>query len=95
MASAFFCYFSDVKKLYIAFVVVFAVMLLLPFSAQTIADLRGEKRFVSLYIFKDVVYTPFKRESKMAESAAKLNEAWFAARESMAGGAKWAKPWSR
>ena len=86
MASAFFCYFSDVKKLYIAFVVVFAVMLLLPFSAQTIADLRGEKRFVSLDIFKDVVYTPFKRESKMAESAAKLNEAWFAARESMAGG---------
>ena len=74
------------KKLYIAFVVVFAVMLLLPFSAQTIADLRGEKRFVSLDIFKDVVYTPFKRESKMAESAAKLNEAWFAARESMAGG---------
>ncbi len=86
MASAFFCYFSDVKKLYIAFVVVFAVMLLLPFSAQTIADLRGEKRFVSLDIFKDIVYTPFKRESKMAESAAKLNEAWFAARESMAGG---------
>ncbi len=74
------------KKLYIAFVVVFAVMLLLPFSAQTIADLRGEKRFVSLDIFKDAVYTPFKRESKMAESAAKLNEAWFAARESMAGG---------
>ncbi len=86
MASVFFCYFSDVKKLYIAFVVVFTVMLLLPFSAQTIADLRGEKRFVSLDIFKDVVYTPFKRESKMAESAAKLNEAWFAARESMAGG---------
>jgi hypothetical protein len=86
VASAFFCYFSDVKKLYIAFVVVFAVMLLLPFSAQTIADLRGEKRFVSLDIFKDIVYTPFKRESKMAESAAKLNEAWFAARESMAGG---------
>jgi hypothetical protein len=86
VASAFFCYFSDVKKLYIAFVVVFAVMLLLPFSAQTIADLRGEKRFVSLDIFKDAVYTPFKRESKMAESAAKLNEAWFAARESMAGG---------
>ena len=76
------------KKLYIAFVVVFAVMLLLPFSVQTIADIRGEKRFVSLDIFKDVVYTPFKRESKMAESAAKLNEAWFAARESIAGGAE-------
>ena len=76
------------KKLYIAFIVVFAVLLLLPFSVQTVADLRGEKRFVSLDIFKDVVYTPFKRESKMAESAAKLNEAWFAARESIAGGAE-------
>ena len=74
------------KKLYIAFVVVFSVMLLLPFSVQTIADLRGEKRFVSLDIFKDVVYTPFVRESKMAASAAKLNDAWFAARESIAGG---------
>ena len=76
------------KKLYIAFIVVFAVLLLLPFSVQTVADLRGEKRFVSLDIFKDVVYTQFKRESKMAESAAKLNEAWFAARESIAGGAE-------
>ena len=76
------------KKLYIAFVVVFAVLLLLPFSVQTIADLRGEKRFVSLDIFKDVVYTPFVRESKMKASAAKLNEAWFAARESIAGGAE-------
>jgi lysophospholipase L1-like esterase len=77
-----------VKKLYIAFIVVFAVLLLLPFSVQTVADLRGEKRFVSLDIFKDIVYTPFARESKMAESAAKLNEAWFAARESIAGGAE-------
>ncbi|WP_407458147.1 alginate O-acetyltransferase AlgX-related protein [Fibrobacter sp.] len=76
------------KKLYIAFIVVFAVLLILPFSVQTVADLRGEKRFVSLDIFKDIVYTPFARESKMAESAAKLNEAWFAARESIAGGAE-------
>ena len=76
------------KKLYIAFIIVFAVLLLLPFSAQTIADVRGEKRFVSLDIFKDVVYTPFARESKMTASAAKLNEAWFAAREFMAGGSE-------
>ncbi len=76
------------KKLYIAFIVFFAVLLLLPFTVQTVADLRGEKRFVSLDIFKDVVYTPFKRESKMAESAAKLNDAWFAARESIAGGSE-------
>lgn len=76
------------KKLYVTFVVVFAVLLLLPFTVQTVADLRGEKRFVSLDIFKDVVYTPFKRESKMAESATKLNDAWFAARESIAGGAE-------
>ena len=74
------------KKLYIAFVVVFAVLLLLPFSVQTVADLRGEKRFVSLDIFKDIVYTPFVRESRMVESSAKLNDAWFAARESIAGG---------
>ena len=61
-------------------------MLLLPFSVQTVADLRGEKRFVSLDIFKDIVYTPFVRESRMVESSAKLNDAWFAARESIAGG---------
>jgi hypothetical protein len=75
-----------VKKIYIFFVVVFAIMLLLPFSVQTVADLRGEKRFVSLDIFKDIVYTPFVRESRMVESSAKLNDAWFAARESIAGG---------
>lgn len=74
------------KKIYIFFVVVFAIMLLLPFSVQTVADLRGEKRFVSLDIFKDIVYTPFVRESRMVESSAKLNDAWFAARESIAGG---------
>ena len=74
------------KKLYIFFVVVFAIMLLLPFTVQTVADLRGEKRFVSLDIFKDIVYTPFVRESRMVESSAKLNDAWFAARESIAGG---------
>ena len=74
------------KKLYIFFVVVFAIMLLLPFSVQTVADLRSEKRFVSLDIFKDIVYTPFVRESRMVESSAKLNDAWFAARESIAGG---------
>ena len=76
------------KKIYLFFIVVFAVLLLLPFSVQTVADLRGEKRFVSLDIFKDVFYTPFARESKMAASAAKLNDAWFAARESMAGGSE-------
>ena len=76
------------KKIYLFFIVVFAVLLLLPFSVQTVADLRGEKRFVSLDIFKDVFYTPFARESKMAASAAKLNDTWFAARESMAGGSE-------
>ena len=76
------------KKLYIAFVVAFAILLLLPFTVQTIADLRGEKRFVSLDIFKDVVYTPFVRESNMAAGAAKLDSAWRAARESIAGGAE-------
>ena len=76
------------KKLYIAFVVAFAVLLLLPFTVQTIADLRSEKRFVSLDIFKDIVYTPFVRESNMAANAAKLDSAWLQARESIAGGAE-------
>ena len=74
------------KKIYIFFVVVFAVLLLLPFSVQTVADLRGEKRFVSLDIFKDIVYTPFVRESRMVDLSIKLNDAWLAARESIAGG---------
>ena len=63
------------KKIYIFFVVVFAVLLLLPFSVQTVADLRGEKRFVSLDIFKDIVYTPFVRESRMVDLSTKLNDA--------------------
>ena len=74
------------KKIYIFFVVVFAVLLLLPFSVQTVADLRGEKRFVSLDIFKDIFYTPFVRESRMVDLSTKLNDAWLAARESIAGG---------
>ena len=53
---------------------------------QTVADLRGEKRFVSLDIFKDIVYTPFVRESRMVDLSTKLNDAWLAARESIAGG---------
>ena len=76
------------KKLYIAFIVVFAILLLLPFTVQTVADLRGEKRFVSLDIFKDVFYTPFERESRMVEAASKLNDAWFTAREAIAGGSE-------
>lgn len=76
------------NKKYVPFIVVFAVLLLLPFSVQTMADLRGEKRFVSFDIFKDVVYTPFKREFALNEGAAKLDSAWRAARESMAGGAE-------
>ena len=64
----------------------FALLLLLPFTVQTVADLQGEKRFVSLDIFKDIVYTPFVRESNMAAGAAKLDSAWRAAREAIAGG---------
>lgn len=76
----------DVNKKYVAFIVFFALLLLLPFTVQTIADLRGEKRFVSLDIFKDAVYTPFKRESSLNEGASRLDEAWRFARESIAGG---------
>lgn len=76
----------DVNKKYVAFIVFFSVLLLLPFMVQTVADLRGEKRFVSFDIFKDAVYTPFKRESSLNEGAAKLDEAWRNAREAIAGG---------
>lgn len=74
------------KKIYVAIVVLFGVLLLLPFTVQAVADLQGEKRFVSLDIFKDIVYTPFVRESNMAAGAAKLDSAWRSAREAIAAG---------
>lgn len=76
------------KRKYIACVVLFGILLLLPFTVQTVADFRGEKRFVSLDIFKDLLYTPFKRESKINENAQKLASAWRCARESVAGGSE-------
>ena len=76
------------KKIYVAIVVLFALLLLLPFTVQTVADLRGEKRFISLDIFKDVVYTPFVRESALSAGAFKLDSAWRGAREAIAGGAE-------
>ena len=76
------------NKKYVALVVLFGLLLLLPFTVQTVADLRGEKRFVSLDIFKDVVYTPFVRESNMTAGAAKLDSVWRSAREAIAGGAE-------
>ena len=79
-------YLSDVHKKYVILVVFFGILLLTPFGVQTIDDIRGEKRFVSLDIFKDVVYTPFVRESNIAAGAAKLDSAWRTARESIAGG---------
>lgn len=74
------------KKIYVAIVALFALLLLLPFTVQTVADLRGEKRFVSLDIFKDVVFTPFVRESALSAGAEKLDSAWRSAREAIAGG---------
>ena len=74
------------NKKYVAIVVLFGVLLLLPFTVQAVADLQGEKRFVSLDIFKDIVYTPFVRESNMAAGAAKLDSAWRKAREAIAAG---------
>ncbi len=81
-------YLSDVQKKYVILVVFFGILLLTPFGVQTIDDIRGEKRFVSLDIFKDVVYTPFVRESNIAAGALKLDSAWRTARESIAGGAE-------
>ncbi|MBO7059930.1 MAG: hypothetical protein J6W54_02370 [Fibrobacter sp.] len=76
------------QKKYVILVVFFGILLLTPFGVQTIDDIRGEKRFVSLDIFKDVVYTPFVRESNIAAGALKLDSAWRTARESIAGGAE-------
>lgn len=74
------------QKKFIALVVVFALLLLLPFGVQAVTDLRGEKRFVSFDIFKDAIYTPFKREAAIGTAAAALDSAWRAARESVAAG---------
>lgn len=76
------------NKKYLAIVVLFGILLLLPFTVQAVADLRGDKRFVSLDIFKDIVYTPFVRESNLSAGAMRLDSAWRAARESIAGGAE-------
>ena len=76
------------QKKYVILVVFFGILLLTPFGVQAIDDIRGEKRFVSLDIFKDVVYTPFVRESNIAAGTAKLDSAWRKARESIAGGAE-------
>jgi hypothetical protein len=77
-----------VNKKYVAIVVLFGILLLLPFTVQAVADLRGDKRFVSFDIFKDIVYTPFVRESNMTAGAMRLDSAWRAAREAIAGGAE-------
>ena len=76
------------NKKYIAIVVLFALLLLLPFTVQAVADLRGEKRFVSFDIFKDVVYTPFVRESNLSAGAMRLDSLWRGAREAIAGGSE-------
>ncbi|MCQ2092423.1 MAG: hypothetical protein MJY85_07060 [Fibrobacter sp.] len=75
------------KRKYQVIIAVFALLLLLPFTVQTVVDLQGEKRFRSLDIFKDVVYTPFKRQSTLAAASDTLSVRWMAAREAIAGGA--------
>lgn len=76
------------KNRYIAIVIVFSLLLLLPFTVQTVVDLQGEKRFRSLDIFKDLVYTPFKRQVDLSVAADTLAARWTAAREAIAGGAE-------
>ncbi len=74
------------NKKYIIPVVIFSILLLLPFGVQVVADLRGEKRFQPFDIFKDVVYTPIVREKKVAAAADSLDVKWRAAREAIAAG---------
>ena len=76
------------NKKYIIPVVIFSILLLLPFGVQAVADLRGEKRFQPFDIFKDVVYTPIVREKKVAAAADSLAVKWRAAREAIAAGAE-------
>ena len=76
------------NKKYIIPVVIFSILLLLPFGVQVVADLRGEKRFQPFDIFKDVVYTPIVREKKVAATADSLDVKWRAAREAIAAGAE-------
>jgi lysophospholipase L1-like esterase/uncharacterized Fe-S cluster protein YjdI len=77
-----------VNKKYLISVIVFSVLLLVPFGVQAVADLRGEKRFQPFDIFKDVVYTPIVREKKVAAAADSLDAKWRAAREAIAAGAE-------
>ena len=76
------------NKKYIIPVVIFSILLLLPFGVQAVVDLRGEKRFQPFDIFKDVVYTPIVREKKVAAAADSLDAKWRAAREAIAAGAE-------
>ena len=76
------------NKKYIIPVVIFSILLLLPFGVQAVNDLRGEKRFQPFDIFKDVVYTPIVREKKVAAAADSLDVKWRAAREAIAAGAE-------
>ncbi len=76
------------NKKYLISVIVFSVLLLLPFGVQVVADLRGEKRFQPFDIFKDAVYTPIVREKKVAAAADSLDVKWRAAREAIAAGAE-------
>ena len=76
------------NKKYIIPVVIFSILLLVPFGVQAVADLRGEKRFQPFDIFKDVVYTPIVREKKVAAAADSLDVKWRAAREAIAAGAE-------
>ena len=74
------------QKKFIIPIVIFSVLLLLPFGVQAVADLRGEKRFQPFDIFKDVFYTPIVREKRVAALADSLDAKWRAARESIAAG---------
>ena len=76
------------QKKFIIPIVIFSILLLLPFGVQAVADLCGEKRFQPFDIFKDVVYTPIVREKKVAAAADSLDAKWRAARESIAAGAE-------
>lgn len=88
----------NVKKSFVVLIAIFGVLLLLPFTVQTVVDfcgtsdeeadssVSGGPRLLSFDIFKDTFYGPFKREASMVDNARKLKAAWHDARENVAAG---------
>lgn len=72
------------KKFYVSFVVLFCILLLLPFSVQAVSVLYTGSRFLCFDIFKDAFYSPIKRETLLCKYALSLDSAWSLAKKNIA-----------